>query len=144
MPHNKSSFEKGDKITIQIWPATGKLLNETNNEYLKSSFNIKLGSKIYRWDNPKQLDNGLIYIRATKGTGWLSDYYLQKDNEKYIFLLECFTELEGHSPPVPLCRSDTLILKDLKLTYWYPQKYLPQAQEIHKSIIDLILNFEKL
>lgn len=142
-PQNIASIKNGDMITIQIWPATEKLLEVDNDQYLKNSLKIKMNSKIDKWANPKKLDNGLIYIEATDGQGWLRDYYLEKDSGKYIFILDCFSELEGHTPPVPLCSSDTLILNDLKLTYWYPQKYLPQAQEIHKNIMNLILGFEK-
>lgn len=142
-PQNISSIKNGDKITIQIWSASGRLLEEDNDQYLKSALKIKIQSKIDKWANPKKLDNGLIYIGATDGKGWLKDYYLEKDSGKYIFILECSSDLENHIPPVPFCSSDILILDNLKLNYWYPQKYLPQAQEIHKNIINLILGFEK-
>lgn len=132
---------------IDIVLASGNINSSPSKYFLMKNENKKaldrfLNNQTIKYNKPIKVDSHLAYYEALSGPQKITiyDLYVYSENNDVQFILECPAKISkstlGH-----LCGSTLNVFGNLRLKYWYPMQYLPNAFETHNKIKNLLETF---
>lgn len=134
---------------IRIVLGGGDLTKRANSEFLirgsnENQLKFLLEKNATKYTAANRIKNDVVYYEALSGPKdvTVDDLYVYYRKGGVQFILECPSKNFKQKLEL-LCTSSSNVFGNMHLKYWYPIQYLPNAEEIHRKIKNMLVSFHK-